>query len=65
MGVNPSTMPLVYLCPSSIMSMALDNASLLLILILLVWLLISVSNAVLYSIPGAVVLLFVGLWKSD
>jgi hypothetical protein len=63
MGVNPSTMPLVYLCPSSIMSMALDNASLL--LILLVWLLISVSNAVLYSIPGAVVLLFVGLWKSD
>lgn len=63
MGVNPSTMPLVYLCPSSIMSMALDNASLL--LILLVWLLISVTNAVLYSIPGAVVLLFVGLWKSD
>jgi hypothetical protein len=63
MGRNPSTTPLIYICPSSILSMGLDNASLL--LSLLGWLIISVSNALLYSIPGAVVAFFVGLRKSD
>jgi hypothetical protein len=63
MGVNLSTMPLLYLCPSSIISLGLDNASL--IVGLFGWLLISACNAVLYSIPGFVVSLFVGLWKSN
>ena len=62
LGENPSAMPLLYLCPSSIISIGLDNASL--IVGLLGWLLISGSNAVLYSIPGIVVSLFVGLRKS-
>ena len=63
MGRNPSTTPLVYLCPFSIAALGLDNASL--IVGLLGWLLISATNAVLYAIPGAVVGLVVGLWKSD
>jgi hypothetical protein len=41
-GGNPSTKPLLYLCPSSIISSGLDNVSLL--VGLLGWLLISVSN---------------------
>jgi hypothetical protein len=61
-GGNPSTKPLLYLCPSSIISLGLDNASLL--VGLLGWLLISVSNAILYSIPGFVVSLLVGWGKS-
>jgi hypothetical protein len=63
MGGNPSTTPPVYLCPPSIAALGLDNASL--IVGLLGWLLISATNAVLYAIPGFVVSLFVGLWKSD
>ena len=63
MGENPSTTPLVYLCPSSIAALGLDNAPV--IVGLLGWLLISATNAVLYAIPGFVVSLFVGLWKSD
>ncbi|MGB8988462.1 MAG: hypothetical protein WCC37_17830, partial [Candidatus Sulfotelmatobacter sp.] len=51
LGGNPSRKPLLYLCPSSIVSLGLDNASLL--VGLFGWLLISVSNAVLYSIPGS------------
>jgi hypothetical protein len=62
LGGNPSTKPLLYLCPSSIISLGLDNASLL--IGLFGWLLISISNAILYSIPGAVVSLFVGWRKS-
>jgi len=61
-GMNPSTAPLLYVCPSSILSLGLDNASW--IVGLCGWLLISVSNALLYSIPGVVVSLFVGLRKS-
>jgi hypothetical protein len=62
LGEHPTTMPLLYLCPSSIISIGLDNASL--IVGLFGWLLISASNAVLYSIPGIVVSLLVGLRKS-
>ena len=62
-GGNPSTAPLLYLCPSSIMSLGLDNSSW--VVGLIGWLLISASNAILYSIPGIIVSLFVGLWKSD
>jgi hypothetical protein len=61
-GANPSTTPLLYLCPSSILSLELDNASW--IVGLFGWLLISASNALLYSIPGVVVSLLVGLRKS-
>jgi hypothetical protein len=60
LGGNPSIKPLLYLCPSSIISLGLDNASLL--VGLFGWLLISVSNAVLYSVPGVVVSLFIG-WR--
>jgi hypothetical protein len=45
----PSTTPLFYLCPSSIMSLGLDNASLL--VGLTGWLFISASNALLYGGP--------------
>jgi hypothetical protein len=62
-GWNPSTKPLLYLCPSSIISLGLDNASLL--VGFFGWLLISASNAVLYSIPGIIVSLFVGWRKSS
>jgi hypothetical protein len=62
LGGNPSTKLLLYLCPSSIISLGLDNASLL--VGLFGWLLISVSNAILYSIPGVVISLFVGWRKS-
>jgi hypothetical protein len=63
MGGNPSTAPLIYLCPSSIAALGLDNASL--IVGLIGWLLISATNAVLYAIPGIVVALLVGVWKSN
>ncbi|MGB6405088.1 MAG: hypothetical protein WBF26_19765 [Candidatus Sulfotelmatobacter sp.] len=62
LGGNPSIKRLLFLCPYSIISLGLDNASLL--VGLFGWLLISVSNAVLYSIPGVVVSLFVGWRKS-
>jgi hypothetical protein len=39
MGGSPSTAPLLYLCPSSIMALGLDNASL--IVRLIGWLFIS------------------------
>jgi hypothetical protein len=60
---NPSTAPLLYLCPSSIVSLALENASW--PVGLFGWLLISASNAVLYGIPGLIVSLFVGWRKSS
>ena len=49
-GGNPSTKPLVYLCPFSVAALGLDNASL--IVGLIGWLFISTSNALLYAIPG-------------
>ena len=61
MGIHPSTASLMYLCPSSIMALGLDNASL--IVGLFGWLVISGTNAVLYSIPGVVVALLFSLWK--
>ena len=63
MGHYPSTTPLICLCPTSIMALGLDNASLL--VGLLGWLCIALSNAVLYAIPGVLVGTVVGLWKSD
>jgi hypothetical protein len=52
MGRHPSATLLLYLCPSSIMALGLDSASPL--LGLAVWAFISVTNAVLYAIPGAI-----------
>lgn len=62
--LNPSTTPLLYLCPSSGIALGLDNASLL--VGLLGWLVISISNAALYSIIGTLAgaVLF-PLWRSD
>jgi hypothetical protein len=61
---SPSTTPLLYLCPSSIIALGLDNASLL--VGLFGWLVISITNALLYSIVGMVVgaALF-PVWKLD
>jgi hypothetical protein len=63
MGRNPSTTPLLYLCPSSIMALGLDKASL--IVGLFGWLLISISNAFVYAIPGIAVGVVASLGKSD
>jgi len=57
LGRDPGTVLLLYVCPSSIASLGLDNASLLVGLI--GWLLIGLSNAILYSIVGALVSIFV------
>jgi hypothetical protein len=62
MGYFPNTMLLVYICPTSIMALGLDNASIL--VGLFGWLLIGLSNAVLYAIPGTLIGAVVGLWKS-
>ena len=45
----PSTAPLFYLCPSSILSMGLDNAST--VVAIMGWLFISASNALFYGGP--------------
>jgi hypothetical protein len=51
------TTPLFYLCPSSIVSMGLDHASM--STAVFVWLMISATNAVLYAIvPFAIVLIY-------
>jgi hypothetical protein len=66
LGGNPArfTMLYLWLCPTSIMALALDSATPLEGLV--GWLLIALSNAVLYSIVGAVVSLFVyPPWKSE
>jgi hypothetical protein len=53
----PNMTPLLYLCPTAIVSMALDHASTSTAVI--VWLMISASNAVLYAlIPFAIVLIY-------
>jgi hypothetical protein len=57
LGGHPDTNLLLYLCPPSIAALGLDGASLL--VGLLGWLFISLSNAVLYSIPGAIVSMFI------
>ena len=50
---------LIWVCPTTIMSMALDHATA--STAVLVWLMISVSNAILYSLPGVAVAFFVSL----
>ena len=57
LGGHPSNALLLYLCPSSIAALGLDSASVL--VGLFGWLIISLSNAVLYSIPGAIISLFI------
>jgi hypothetical protein len=63
MGRHPSTTPLLYLCPPSVVSLGLDNASL--IVGLIGWLFISLENAVLYAILGTVTAIVVAVWKSN
>jgi hypothetical protein len=63
MGRYPNTNLLFDLCPSSIMCMGLDNASVSTAIV--VWLLICASNAVLYAIPGIVVAMFLRFRKSN
>ena len=59
LGGHPNTAPLLFLCPSSIMALGLDQASLL--VGILGWLMISFSNAVLYAVPGVGFGIVVGL----
>jgi len=66
MGHQPSTTPLLYMCPFSIWALGLDNASLL--GGLLGWLTISLFNAGLYAIPGLLAGATAGIvsgWKSN
>ena len=56
-GNFPNTDLLFYLCPSSIMCMGLEHASISTGIV--VWLMIAASNAILYALPGiAVALVF-------
>jgi hypothetical protein len=49
----PSTAPFFYVCPSSIMQMALDmDGPVPLLERIVVWLMICISNAVLYAAPA-------------
>ena len=52
-NIYPSTTPLFYLAPASIVSMALDNAPR--SEAILVWLIIAASNAALYAAPVFVI----------
>jgi hypothetical protein len=63
-GIHLSTEPLLYLCPTSILSLALDNAPLL--FGLLGWLVTGITNAALYAVGGMVIgaVLF-PFWKID
>lgn len=63
MSRYPNTDLLFYLCPSSIICMGLDNASVSTAVI--VWLFISASNAVLYALPGLVVALILRFRNSN
>jgi hypothetical protein len=53
----------VRVCPSCIMSMALDNAST--ATALFVWLIICASNAVIYALPGAAIAFLLNLKKRN
>jgi hypothetical protein len=53
MGRHPDATLLLYLCPSSILALGLDNASLL--MGLAGWLIISLSNALLYGMIGVAI----------
>jgi hypothetical protein len=61
--LRPSFVPLRYLCPASMSSFGVHPSSLL--TLLLQWLLISLSNAVLYSGIGAALNAVLALRKSD
>lgn len=62
LGRHPSAALLISLCPASIMALEMKNAAGFAGLI--GWLAISVSNAVLYAVPGIVVSLFLGVRQS-
>jgi hypothetical protein len=63
MGKFPNTDLLFDLCPTSIMSMALDKASTSTAVV--VWLIIAASNAVLYAVPGIAVALILYFRKTN
>jgi hypothetical protein len=52
MGIHPTTTPLILLCPTSIAALGLDDASLL--IGILGWVAIAISNALLYAVIGTV-----------
>ena len=63
-SISLSTTPLLFLCPTSILSMGLDNASW--PMALLGWLIIALTNAGLYSVVGFVVgIVMFPLWKIE
>ena len=59
----PNTNLLFYLCPSSIVCMGLDNASV--STAIFVWLIIAASNAILYAVPGIAIALIFCFRKSN
>jgi hypothetical protein len=63
LGKYPNTNLLFYICPSSIMCMALDNAPV--STAVFVWLAISTSNAALYALLGIVIALVIRFRSSN
>jgi hypothetical protein len=61
MGRHPDATLLLYVCPSSIVALGLDSASPL--MGVAGWLLISLSNALLYGIIGVAIGLVIGSWR--
>jgi tellurite resistance protein TehA-like permease len=65
-GKHPNTTPLLYLCPSSIMSMALSmDGPRPLLEGIVVWLMICVSNALLYAGPVLAVVVIYRVIRPD
>jgi hypothetical protein len=61
-GKYPNVDFLFYLCPSSILCLGLDKASM--STAVFVWLIIAASNSVVYALLGAVVALILGFRNS-
>ncbi len=62
-SVYPNMTPLFYLCPSSIVSMGLEEATPSDAIV--VWLVICAINAVLYALPAALIVFLLSLRKSN
>ena len=62
-GRDPNVDALFYLCPTAVMSMALDTASTGTAIV--IWLIIAITNSILYALVAAVPVLFISIWKSD
>ena len=57
-GYEPNTTLLSWVCPQTLLTVFLDQTPI--VIELMVWLIICLSNAVFYSLPGLVALLVMG-----